>query len=198
MTHQPNDQPARIGLILAGGQSRRMGRDKALLTHNGMTLLDHAVKLLQDAGCQVVMLSGYPRVGFVGKVIPDDVGDAGPVSGIVSSLKHLFKHYPLESQCLVVPVDMPKLSVQLLGALVEKSKAVDGALFDKHPLPFCLKFTQALQKHVQQFNELSLPKQRKPSIREFLSPLSMALLEPNSEQMKELVNVNTPEEWNLL
>lgn len=195
MTPLPNSQSLRIGVILAGGQSRRMGQDKALLTHNGTSLLEHTTKLLQDTDCQLVILSGYPRVGFVGKVIPDDVFEAGPVSGIMSTFRYLMNNYPLGVQCLVVPVDMPKLTSKLLRFLLENAKDSDGALFHKHPLPFCLNLSKALQNLVQNTEAFSLTNQRSPSIRGFLSPLKMSILEPSLEELNELVNVNTPEEW---
>ena len=199
MTPQTNNaQPTRIGVILAGGQSRRMGQDKAMLSHQGVSLLAHMTKLLQEADCQVVVLSGHPRAGFVGKVVPDEMVDAGPVSGIVSSFRYLMSHYPMGTQCLVVPVDMPKLSSKLLNNLVYNAQDADCALFDRYPLPFCLNLTQALKNCLQHPAVLDIRNQRSPSIRAFLSPLKMTLLEPNFEQLEELVNLNTPEEWNNL
>jgi molybdenum cofactor cytidylyltransferase len=44
------------GLILAAGESSRMGRDKALLTYRGSTFLEHIVGTLHDAGIERVMV----------------------------------------------------------------------------------------------------------------------------------------------
>ena len=46
-----------IGLVLAGGQSRRMGQDKALMRYQGSTLIERASSLLKAAGCDEVLIS---------------------------------------------------------------------------------------------------------------------------------------------
>ena len=46
-----------IGLVLAGGQSRRMGQDKALMRYQGRALIDNASLLLQSASCDKVLIS---------------------------------------------------------------------------------------------------------------------------------------------
>ena len=58
------------GVVLAGGRSSRMGRDKALLEIDGCTLLDRAVALLHEAGAATVIVSG-DRPGAIGDVRDD-------------------------------------------------------------------------------------------------------------------------------
>ncbi|UUS13945.1 NTP transferase domain-containing protein [Stenotrophomonas sp. CD2] len=63
------------GIVLAGGLSSRMGRDKALLPWKGRTLLEHMRGLLLQAGAGRVWVSGdYPAFGG----IPDQVARCGP------------------------------------------------------------------------------------------------------------------------
>ena len=50
------------GIVLAGGLSTRMGRDKALLPWQGRTLLEHMRGLLMQAGAREVWVSGLPGV----------------------------------------------------------------------------------------------------------------------------------------
>ncbi|MEU5432935.1 nucleotidyltransferase family protein [Streptomyces sp. NPDC020719] len=55
MTTPMNDEPQVVGLLLAAGGGRRLGgRPKALLTHRGRPLVEHAVRVLREGGCTAV------------------------------------------------------------------------------------------------------------------------------------------------
>lgn len=83
-TITPISRPAPAGIVLAGGRSSRMGRDKALLPWHGRTLLEHMRGLLRQAGAQRVWVSGaYPA--FAG--IPDRIAHCGPLGGLYSVAK---------------------------------------------------------------------------------------------------------------
>lgn len=112
-----------IGVVLAGGQSSRMGQDKALLPFKGETLLHHQVQLLRHVCSRVVVSGEY--AGF--DCVPDSVMKCGPISGIYS----VAKQFP-SAALLVVPVDMPQLTEQHLNRLLipEQSSYIEG-----HPLP---------------------------------------------------------------
>ena len=75
-------------IILAGGKSKRMGTDKAMMKLDGVTLLDKVIALCQKV-CDDILISsnkqehkvyGYPLVA-------DEVPDCGPIGGIYSCLK---------------------------------------------------------------------------------------------------------------
>ena len=112
-----------VGAVLAGGQSSRMGQDKAMLPFKGETLLHHQVQLLRRICSHVVVSGEYP--GF--DCIPDSVAKYGPISGIYSVAKR-FQNTAL----LVVPVDMPQLTEEHLNRFLamEHSCFIEG-----HPLP---------------------------------------------------------------
>jgi molybdopterin-guanine dinucleotide biosynthesis protein A/rhodanese-related sulfurtransferase len=77
--------------VLAGGTSRRMGSDKALLQLDGSALVERAVAALLDAGAaSVVVVGGDARaltdLGL--EVIADDHPGEGPLGGILTALRH--------------------------------------------------------------------------------------------------------------
>jgi molybdopterin-guanine dinucleotide biosynthesis protein A len=76
-----------LGLILAGGQSRRMGSDKALLTLGGETLLDRALRRL---GPQVegLTISANSALASDFTILADEVPDQGPLGGVLAGLAH--------------------------------------------------------------------------------------------------------------
>lgn len=105
------------GFVLAGGASRRMGRDKAKLVLEGETLLERQVRLLQ-AVCRTVGIVGPPDSyrGLDVPVYPDEVRRRGPLGGIYSGLLHTRSEYNLFLSC-----DMPQLEARFLGWLIEQA-----------------------------------------------------------------------------
>lgn len=83
-----------LGVILAGGLSRRMGGgDKPLLELAGWTLLDRVVTRFapQCPAGLILNANGEPRrfVGFPGPIVPDDLPDhPGPLAGLLAALDH--------------------------------------------------------------------------------------------------------------
>ena len=102
------------GIILAGGHSRRMGRNKALLTLGGQTLLERQTEKLRQLEITDILISGG-NVSLPGtRLIPDQIPERGPLGGLHACLLHAF--YP---SCLVLCVDAPMVSRQILKALLE-------------------------------------------------------------------------------
>ena len=106
------------GLILAGGRSRRMGTDKALLSYHGENQILHTATLLKEH-CREVFLScrsdqedSYASFGL--PVITDRYLETGPAGGLLSAQQR----HP-QTAWLAVACDMPFLDAALLGELLE-------------------------------------------------------------------------------
>jgi molybdopterin-guanine dinucleotide biosynthesis protein A len=98
-----------IGVVLAGGESRRMGRDKALVKVAGLPMIEWVVNAL-DRVCDDVVLAGRSE-GWGGRHgLVDPAGLGGPLAGLVAALQ-------LESDVLVVAVDQPWVRVDTLAAM---------------------------------------------------------------------------------
>lgn len=109
--------PRTIGLILAGGRSRRMqGQDKALLAIQGETLLAHVIRRLRPQVDALILNSNAAPVTFSAyglPVLPDHLtGFLGPLAGIHAGLLH----YP-EDHLVTVAVDLPFLPPDLVTRL---------------------------------------------------------------------------------
>ena len=117
--------PGRYALsaaILAGGASRRMGTDKALLSLAGRTLLERAIARVASVADDVQIVgerNAYHRFGV--PVVPDAFPGAGTLGGIATALRHA-RH----DAVLVVACDMPFLSVRLLTAMAEQPSDADA------------------------------------------------------------------------
>ena len=98
------------GVVLAGGQSSRMGRDKALIELDGITLLDRAVDLLRPHTREVLVIGDPDKYKPEhATVIPDDRPGKGPLGGLVTALKHA-RYVRL----IVLACDLPNISDRLL------------------------------------------------------------------------------------
>ncbi|TAM47085.1 MAG: molybdenum cofactor guanylyltransferase [Gammaproteobacteria bacterium] len=107
------DIPPTIGLILAGGRSRRMGTDKALVTLAGRSLAAHVIERLAPQVDEVVISSNAPRVDFGVSVLPDVLGGyCGPLAGVHAALAR----FP-DAAVVSVAVDLPLLPRDLVARL---------------------------------------------------------------------------------
>lgn len=126
-----------IGLVLAGGASRRMGRDKALLPWQGRPLLEHMLALLAAAGVERSVVSG-DRPGHHG--LPDRHPGQGPLGGVATVAAAL-----PDCRLLVVPVDMPLLAPARLVALLRQHPRAACLHYRGHPLPMRLRVDAAVR-----------------------------------------------------
>ena len=105
------------GLVLAGGLSRRMGRDKALLPYEGEPLAARVAGRLALICDDVILASGDGRrlesLGW--PQVADAHRGSGPLAGIVAGLEGA--HHPLVA---VVAADMPDASPGVLLALAQR------------------------------------------------------------------------------
>ncbi len=75
-------------IILAGGKSRRMGKDKALMEVNGNTMLERAIALCETITSEIIISSNQSsHSGFGYPVVPDEYQKCGPMGGIAACLK---------------------------------------------------------------------------------------------------------------
>jgi molybdopterin-guanine dinucleotide biosynthesis protein A len=114
--------PATLGLVLAGGQARRMGGgDKALLRIGGRTILERVLERLRPQCSGIVLnANGDPRrfaaAGL--PVVADDIqGFAGPLAGILAGLDWAAAHAPGTAWVGSVPGDCPFLPGDLIVRL---------------------------------------------------------------------------------
>lgn len=111
-------------IILAGGQSRRMGRDKAALPWDGSTILNHMAALLQTVCREVIVVSNIPReIDQSIKVVADVIPNCGPLSGIHAGLYHASFSYSF-----VIGCDMPFLTTDAVKVMLDKAEGYDAVI----------------------------------------------------------------------
>src|ERR1700733_13154641 len=101
------------GFVLAGGQSTRMGQDKALLMLGGEPLVKRALSKLKQVCAEVAVAGGTEALQRFGHVISDKNPGCGPLGGIVAALEQSSFEWNL-----FLPVDAPFVPVSALKALL--------------------------------------------------------------------------------
>jgi molybdopterin-guanine dinucleotide biosynthesis protein A len=120
-----------LGVVLCGGRSSRMGRDKAGLAHPaGGTFLEHALDRLR-AVCHDVCISGSSKRADESRLqvvrIPDPVAHEGPIVGVAASLRYAAQHG--YAACFFTPVDMPDVTARELVPIRDRWQLDSKQLF---------------------------------------------------------------------
>jgi DNA-binding transcriptional LysR family regulator/molybdopterin-guanine dinucleotide biosynthesis protein A len=104
------------GILMAGGKSTRMGRDKALLDVEGRPLWKRQIELLQSLSTKEVLVSASRPAWCPPKIrhVPDLVENAGPLGGLAAALETI-----ATSHAVVLAVDMPRMRKEVLLGLME-------------------------------------------------------------------------------
>ncbi len=129
--------------VLAGGQSSRMGRDKALLEITGRPLVEHVLDLLRSLDLSPRICGSRPDLARFAEVVPDNFPQSGPLAGIEAALA------VSDSELnLFVPVDLPGLPGGFLRWMMtraERSQAVATIpRYGGRPQPLCAVYSRRL------------------------------------------------------
>lgn len=178
------------GLVLSGGRSRRMGRDKALLKRDGTTHLARAVDLLERHVERVLVSVRPDQVDDAERrrfdQVVDRYADIGPAAGILSALEA----HPGVTW-LVLACDLPNVNDATLAFLLSRRSDRPFTAFrssgDGLPEPLCAVYRPAARALVSGFVEEGIVCPRKMLIRSDTELLDL----PDG---RALDNVNTPED----
>jgi molybdenum cofactor guanylyltransferase len=103
--------------ILAGGQSLRMGSDKALVPFRGKPMIEHVSDVLMQRFHTITIVSNHHMHKSLGlPTIADAYDQIGPLGGIIAGLKH-----SRSEQNLFIGCDMPMVQVEILDKLLQES-----------------------------------------------------------------------------
>jgi len=124
-------------MLMAGGESRRMGTDKATLVFNGQKLWERQLHLLTTLEPQTLCISARARPVWCPdnvETILDASPSCGPLSGIAAGLSNIHT-----SHLLVLALDMPRMSLEHLNKLTNLARPRCGVVPVKNDLfePLC-------------------------------------------------------------
>jgi molybdopterin-guanine dinucleotide biosynthesis protein A len=113
-----------VGILLAGGKSRRMGGgDKCLLQLGGKTILQHAIdRATPQVGNLILNINGDPdRFSHYNlNIVSDDIGNfAGPLAGVLTGMYWVKENHPECKWIVTFPTDTPFFPMDLASQLYD-------------------------------------------------------------------------------
>jgi molybdopterin-guanine dinucleotide biosynthesis protein A len=182
--------------ILAGGESSRMGRDKARLELGGLPLIVRTARLVASAAGAPAAIIGNPDAyrAFDLRAIADDWPGAGPLGGMVTALRNAATPWSL-----IVATDLPYLTREWLGYLVARGLAssADGVMATtaRGSQPLCAMYHQRAEPPLRRVLERGMRK-----VTEALREIRVEEIAPaewNRFDSEGLLfkNMNSPEDY---
>jgi len=176
--------------IIAGGKSTRMGTDKASMIYDELSFLQRAINLLNSFTDKIYISSNsqYQDVNF--PIVKDQIKNIGPIGGIYSILKSI-----KTQKVLIIPVDTPLLSWELISFLLKNHKEQDQISI--------LKSKDGLQMLVGIYDQSALPiiegqiRKQDYKLRNLLDKLRVNILDA-TDYISDFQNINTQEDFNNL
>jgi molybdenum cofactor guanylyltransferase len=180
-------------VILAGGQSRRLGTDKALLRLQGQTLLASTIERLRPLCQEIIVVTNSPRAHThpSARLVGDLFPGMGSLGGIYSGLQAALTTYSVAVAC-----DMPFLNAGLVGYMATLAASYDvvmprvgdsleplHAIYSKVCLPY--------MKELLERNDLKII-DFLPHVRvRYVAEDELAAWDP---QQRSFLNINTPQD----
>ncbi len=182
-------RPVIKGLVYAGGQSMRMGRDKGAIDYHGKPQREHVADLLSEV-CDEVYMSVQPGSDIDTRYarLEDSFMDLGPYGGLLSA----FRHDP-NAAWLALACDVPLVDQHVLKLLTEQRDTSKFATCfhspaTGHPEPMITIWEPRMYQRLLYFLSIGHSCVRKVLINSDINELDA----PSPEV---LTNVNTPEEY---
>ncbi len=182
--------PGVTGVILAGGESSRMGSDKALLTVGGVSFLSQIRAEVAGVTGEVVISAredgAYPETGS--RVIADRFRNCGPLAGIHAALSSIDT-----DRALVVSCDLPLVPAEACRRLLAADAAGDViiARSDSRLQPLLGVYDKAILPELER-----CLRDGRYSVLDFLNEVYVTVVDFGAAAW--LLNVNTPGDYALI
>lgn len=180
-------------VIIAGGKSSRMGRDKALLQIGGRTMIEQIVAQTADLGGDQIVITNTPeRYKYLGlPTFPDVLPDKGALGGLYTAI-----HYAAQPYALTLACDMPFVNVPLLQRMLALAADFDAVIprVNGEAEPFRAVYSKACLGPIRRALEAGQMR-----VISFFGEVRLRWLEEDEidqfdPQRRSFFNVNTPED----
>lgn len=179
-------------LVLAGGDSSRMGQDKATLLLAGETLLARVTSSLQPLFPQLIVSVRQPRAEVTQPQVCDVQADGGPLAGLVAGLAQVETPWMFAVAC-----DMPFIQASVITqmAILRGEQDAVVAMIDGHPQPLFAFYAKSALPVMQA--ALAGGEKRVRAVLKQLNVryVSEAELREHDPQFRSFIDLDTPQDY---
>jgi molybdopterin-guanine dinucleotide biosynthesis protein A len=180
-------------VILAGGLSRRMGRDKAALPAGDGTLIEHLARRLSPVVDEVIIAGGSASARLDGaRLVADRDPGLGPLAGLHSGLTAA--RYPY---AFVVGCDLPDVEPALVTLLLELAANYEAVVpqVDRDPEVVCALYARTVASRIEALldaGERSIKALLAASEVRYVQSQELMAVDP---ELRSFRNINTPADY---
>ena len=183
-----------LGVVLAGGKSKRFGEDKSNVKLNGKTLLEHTLNKIKSKFNTIIIVSNN-------KILKDYItikdcidGQLGPLVGVLSAMKWIKKNNQPFKWVATFPCDTPFFNSSLIDKFIESSKLNDSPLYfaksekKRHNIfgLWSLKLIEILEKDIINNNHRKVEK--------WANKIGVKTINISYKELDPFFNINTKED----
>tara|TARA_B110000014_G_scaffold244955_1_gene216541 strand:+ start:76 stop:687 length:612 start_codon:yes stop_codon:yes gene_type:complete len=183
-----------LGVVLAGGKSKRFGEDKSKVKLNGKTLLEHTLDKIKSKFNKIIIVSNN-------KILKDYItindyidGQLGPLIGVLSAMKWVTKNNYSYNWIATFPCDTPFFNISLIDKFIEASKQNDSLLYfvksekKRHNIfgLWSLKLIETLEKDIVENNHRKVEK--------WANTIGVKTISIDFKEIDPFFNINTKED----
>ncbi len=182
------------GIVLSGGENRRMGTDKAFLKVAGVPLIEHVLRSMKDVFQEIIIVTNAPEryAAYGVNVVTDALAVRGPLTGIYTGLLRSSDEYNF-----VVACDMPFLNSRLMAYMAGLAAGHDVVVpsIGGQPEPLHAVYRRELIAVMKE--EISLDRRQIRGIfcRAKVRYVTEDEIDRFDPERKSFKNLNTPEEY---
>ncbi|MBB6330918.1 molybdopterin-guanine dinucleotide biosynthesis protein A [Chryseobacterium sediminis] len=171
-------------IVLAGGQSSRMGQDKALMKLGEKTVIEHVIDNLSKVFDEVYISGNHSNYPDSKGIIKDIITLKGPMGGIYSALDYC------REDIFVCSCDMPFFSSELIKDILQKKEEnrINVAQYKEKVYPvvgiYPYSFLDAFTKSIEKENLKMM---------HFLQQQNAKYIQFSGDFESQFLNINTPE-----
>ncbi len=183
-----------LGVVLAGGKSKRFGKDKANVKLGNKTLIQHTLDKIKSKFSKIIVVSNTEVVkDYI--IVKDCInGQLGPLVGVLSAMKWIKKNNYSYEWIITFPCDTPFFSISIIDRFINAAKLKNSFLYfvkseDKRHNIFglwSLKLVNTLEEDINK-NEYR-------KVEKWANKIGVKTINVTYQKMDPFFNINTKEE----
>ena len=187
-----------LGVILAGGKSKRMGKNKLFLKLDNIPLISHTIKKVKKYFKELIVITNQKNEFFIKNnliTVEDCIdGQLGPLVGILTAMKWAKENSPSCSWIATFPCDTPFFPEAVILQFIEESKKKESLILcaSTHGRKHNIFGLWSLDLYDKLYNDLVNNKVRK--VQDWTKENNIKNLEFQFKDYDPFFNINTTED----